>query len=68
MQAWLHDHDVSLSDDTLFCMEYTCIYNKGLVAYPVVQHAQLWVEMPLRIKRAGGFERGSDDRFATCKQ
>jgi transposase len=67
MLAWLHDHDVSLHDDTLFCMEYTGIYNTGLVNCLVAQHAQLWVEMPLRIKRAGGLERGSDDRSAACK-
>lgn len=67
MQQWLHDHDVALDDDTLFCMEYTGIYNTGLVTYLVAQHAQLWVEMPLRIKRAGGLERGSDDRSAAFK-
>lgn len=67
MQQWLHDQDVSLDDATLFCMEYTGIYNTGLVTYLVVQQAQLWVEMPLRIKRAGGLERGSDDRSAACK-
>lgn len=67
MQQWLQQHDVSLHDDTLFCMEYTGIYNTGLVNYLVEQHAQVWVEMPLRIKRAGGLERGSDDRSAACK-
>ncbi len=49
MQLWLQDHDVSLNDDTLFYMEYTGIYNTGLVTYLVAQQAQLWVEMPLRI-------------------
>lgn len=67
MQQWLQQYDVSLNDDTLFCMEYTGIYNTGLVNYLVEQHAQLWVEMPLRIKRAGGLERGSDDKSAAFK-
>ena len=67
MHEWLHDHEVALQDDTLFCMEYTGIYNTGLVTWLVAQQAQLWVEMPLRIKRAGGLERGSDDRSAACK-
>jgi hypothetical protein len=31
MQQWLQEHDISLQDDTLFCMEYTGIYNTGLV-------------------------------------
>jgi transposase len=67
MQQWLHQNDVSLNDDTLFCMEYTGIYNTGLVQYLVGQQAQLWVEMPLRIKKAGGLQRGSDDKSAACK-
>ncbi len=67
MQQWLQEHDVSLPDDTLLCMEYTGIYNTRLVNCLVEQHAQLWVEMPLRIKRAGGLERGSDDKSAAYK-
>lgn len=67
MQQWLQQYDVSLNEDTLFCMEYTGIYNTGLVNYLVEQYAHLWVEMPLRIKRAGGLERGSDDKSAAFK-
>jgi transposase len=48
-------------------MEYTGLYNTGLVNYLVNNKAQLWLEMPLRIKKAGGFERGSDDRTAAVK-
>src|ERR1700712_4782574 len=67
MQAWLHKQDVLLDGQTLFCMEYTGIYNTGLVNYLVKAKAALWVEMPLRIKKAGGFERGTDDRAAAVK-
>jgi transposase len=67
MFEWLQQHVVSLSDETLFCMEYTGLYNTGLVNYLVNNKAQLWLEMPLRIKKAGGFERGSDDRTAAVK-
>lgn len=67
MLEWLQQHVVSLSDETLFCMEYTGLYNTGLVNYLVKNKAQLWVEMPLRIKKTGGFERGSDDRTAAVK-
>jgi transposase len=64
---WLQQHAVSVHEDTLFCMEYTGIYNTGLVEFLVQQQANLWVEMPLRIKRAGGLERGSDDKSAAYK-
>lgn len=67
MQAWLQQHEVLLNDDTLFCMEYTGIYNTGLVDHLVKNKAQLWVEMPLRIKKAGGLERGADDKSAAVK-
>lgn len=64
---WLFNHGVLLSDETLVCMEYTGVYNTGLVGFLVKQNAQVWVEMPLRIKRASGLERGGDDKSAACK-
>ena len=67
MVTWLHKQDIILNDETLFCMEYTGIYNSGLVNFFVEQQAQLWVEMPLRIKRSTGFERGSDDKTCAIK-
>lgn len=67
LQEWLLMHEVNLGDETLFCMENTGLYNTGLVNYLVKSKAQLWVEMPLRIKKAGGFERGSDDKTAAIK-
>jgi transposase len=67
MIHWLEQQGVRAGADTLFCMEYTGLYNTGLVNYLVQKKAQLWVEMPLRIKKAGGFERGSDDKTASIK-
>jgi transposase len=67
MQEWLFMLNVSLDNETLFCMENTGLYNTGLVNYLANHHAQLWVEMALRIKKAGGFERGSDDKTASIK-
>jgi len=67
MILWLKQQDVTAGEETLFCMEYTGLYNNGLVNYLVQKKAQLWVEMPLRIKKAGGFERGSDDKTAAIK-
>ena len=67
MEQWLKQQDVILDEATLFCMEYTGLYNTGLVNYLVKNKAKLWVEMPLRIKKAGGLERGSDDKTAAIK-
>ena len=51
----------------LFCMEYTGIYNTGLVHYLLKAKAALWVQMPLKINKADGFERGTDDKAAAVK-
>lgn len=67
MVIWLQQLGVLLNAETLFCMEYTGIYNAGLVNFLVEQKAQVWVEMPLRIKRSTGFERGSDDKTCAIK-
>ena len=64
---WLNQQDVFLSNETLFCMEYTGLYNSGLVGFLTSQKAQLWVEMPLRIKKSTGFERGSNDKTSAVK-
>lgn len=67
MRHWLKQQGVGIDQQTLFCMEYTGVYNSGLVHFLVQQDALLWVEMPLRIKRAGGFERGSNDKTSAIK-
>lgn len=67
LEEWLLVNEVELNDQTLVCMENTGLYNTGLVNHLVKCKAQLWIEMPLRIKKAGGFERGSDDKTASVK-
>jgi len=67
LSDWLQLHQVAINQETLFCLEYTGIYNTGLVNFLVHNAAAIWVEMPLRIKKAGGLERGTDDRSASCK-
>ena len=64
---WLSLNNAQVDSKTLFCMENTGLYNTGLVNHLVKVKAQLWVEMPLRIKKAGGFERGGDDKTACVK-
>ena len=67
MMAWLEQQNICLDEETLICMEYTGIYNSGLVNFLIKRKAQLWVEMPLRIKKSAGFERGSDDKTSAIK-
>lgn len=67
LQEWLLINETEIDDETLFCMENTGLYNTGLVNHLIKNKAQLWIEMPLRIKKAGGFERGSDDKTASVK-
>ena len=67
MSEWLDQQKVLFDDQTLFCMEYTGLYNTGLVNYLVEHNGMIWVEMALRIKKAGGFERGADDKSAAAK-
>jgi transposase len=64
---WLKEYNVAPDETTLFCMEYTGIYNTGLVNFLVHNQAAIWVEMPLRIKRCSGLERGGDDKSASHK-
>jgi transposase len=61
--AWVSEEDVPLSQ-VLFCMEHTGIYIDGLVNYLLSVQANLWVEMPLRIKRTIGLQRCGDDKVA----
>lgn len=63
----LHRQDVLLNEQTLFCMECTGVYNSGLVSFLIHHTAQVWVEMPLRIKRAAGFERGHNAKTSAIK-
>src|SRR5688500_10939112 len=67
MIQWLKQQEVFLDSETLFCMEYTGLYNSGLVSFLTHQKAQVWVEMPLRIKKSSGFERGSNDKTSAVK-
>lgn len=61
--TWLQEQDVLLSD-TLFCLEHTGIYINGLVNFLHTADCAVWVEMPLRIKKSMGLQRGGDDKVA----
>lgn len=62
--AWLQAQSVVINNEVLVCMEHTGIYINGVVEYLAGIHACIWVEMPLRIKKSMGLQRGTDDRLA----
>lgn len=62
--SWLADQQVIIDQQVLICMEHTGMYINGMVDFLVSIHANMWVEMPLRIKKSLGLQRGSDDKIA----
>jgi transposase len=62
--TWLQDQSLLLAD-TLFCMEHTGIYINGLVHFLHTAGLSVWVEMPLRIKKSMGLQRGGNDKVAS---
>jgi len=67
MNEWLKQQNVLLDDGTLFCMEYTGIYNTALVHYLCEEKALLWVEMAVKIKKSEGFQRSNNDKTDAVK-
>lgn len=49
----------------LICMEHTGIYTHGLLEHLKSYQFVLWVEMPLRIKKSIGLQRGGDDKLSS---
>ena len=67
MKVWLNKQGILFNDETLFCMEYTGIYNTALVNYLCDEKALVWVEMAIKIKRTDGFSRSSNDKIDAIK-
>lgn len=59
---WLKKQKVNCTD-TLFCMEFTGIYNYSLAQFIQEQGGHLWIEMALKIIRSMGIQRGKNDRI-----
>ncbi len=51
---WLTDNQVACNQQLLICLEHTGMYINGLVNFLVNMQANIWVEMPLRIKKVWG--------------
>ncbi len=65
--SWLKENHIQTNEQTIFCMENTGIYNERLVNHLLKHKALVWVEMPLKIKKAGGFQRGKNDKADSIK-
>jgi len=63
---WLAYFKVT-NDDVLICMEHTGLYTYGLIDFLEAAGLNLWVEMPLRIKKSMGLQRGGDDKAAAIQ-
>lgn len=49
------------SDEAVFCMEHTGIYNAHLLDFLHKLRLPIWLESSLQIKKAGGLQRGKTD-------
>jgi transposase len=64
---FLSTNTVELTKETLICMEDTGIYCNQLLSFLKKYEMHIWVEMPLRINRSSGIERGTNDKLAAIK-
>lgn len=63
--AWVRER--AAVNEVVVCLEHTGIYINGLVQFLHTQGIAVWVEMPLRLKRCMGLQRGGDDRVAAIQ-
>lgn len=49
-------------EESLFCMEYTGIYNMPLITWLQSRNAKIWMESGSQIKRSLGIVRGKNDK------
>ena len=55
------------SDQVLYCMEFTGIYNNHLLNYFEQHQLNVWVESALRIKQSLGMLRGKNDQVDSLR-
>jgi transposase len=49
--------------ESLFCLEYTGLYNNHITTCLQTLEANIWVEKAIQIKRSSGLQRGKSDRI-----
>jgi len=62
LDRWLVQQDGFAYSHALFCMEHTGIYTRCLVEFLLFQHALVWMESALHLKRSIGMTRGKNDK------
>jgi transposase len=60
LMSKVHGIDVG---NTLFCMEFTGIYNHHLVEYLDGQQASMWIMPGIQLKHGKGLQRGKSDKI-----
>lgn len=63
---WLHYYKIPIQE-VLVCMEHTGLYSYALIDLMLAAGLDIWVEMPLRIKKSMGLQRGGDDKAAAIQ-
>jgi transposase len=59
--SWLKANNVDVME-TVFCMENTGLYSRGLSLFLTGRSVKVWVVMPITIKRSIGLQRGKNDK------
>jgi transposase len=62
--ARLQDYHLT---ETLFCLEYTGLYNNHITSFLESKAANIWVEKAIQIKRSSGLQRGKSDKIDACR-
>lgn len=63
-KKWIDESGAS-EQDVLICMEHTGLYINGLIDFLMNTNFFVWVEMPLRIKKSIGLQRGGNDKLSS---
>jgi transposase len=61
LPALLQQHQAT-TESTVFCMEYTGIYNLPLLQWLQGQNARIWLESGVQISKANAMLRGKNDK------
>lgn len=60
--SWLKQVQGYSIQGSIFCMEYTGVYNYHALEALLLKGAHVWVENPMQIKKSGGLQRGKNDK------
>lgn len=61
IKKWFSSHGLQVNE-AVFCMESTGVYNEPTLKYLQAENAFIWMEMPVRIIRSMGLQRGKNDK------